>query len=149
MGNDHMQNSAAAALLKECYELATLYARSDAAKDILREKAKRTGEPDPYAAGQADVFPETPMQLASEILRDLSGEAFSAPKGPALPGQYKLERIPPSGEREYLLALMALRNGTGMQQRIDALGHVRVALSYSPDDPRYIALAGVLQEVSE
>lgn len=51
-----------------------------------------------------------------------------------------------SAEKEYILALLALRNGTNETQRFKALKHIRTALSDSPNDPRYIALAAVLQD---
>ena len=62
--------------------------------------------------------------------------------------QYEISSMPNCGDKEYLLAIMALRNGRSETQRLEALRHVSLALSYSPNDPRYIALAKILQQIN-
>ena len=133
MSNVNTWDSIEAFLLKECYDLATQFEKLDTARDVLREKSKKIGIPKNYIPVQADAtYQETDMQIVSENIE--------------FKYAYKINNLPVSAEKEYVFALLALRNGTNETQRLDALRHISVALSYSPYDPRYIALASVLQE---
>lgn len=136
--------------LKECYDLAVQFEKLDTAKDILREKSKKIDIPKNYIAIQANAaYEESEMQIVSEAIYGLSLEGFAAPKNAEFKYAHKINNLPSSAEKEYVLALLALRNGTNETQRLDALRHITVALGYSPDDPRYIALASVLQDVDK
>lgn len=136
--------------LKECYDLAVQFEKYDTARDVLREKLKRIGIPENYVPVQADVsYQETDMQIVSEVIYGLTLEGFAASENTGFQYAHKIGALPGSAEKEYILALLALRNGTNETQRIDALRHISVALSYSPNDPRYIALASVLQDVDK
>lgn len=136
--------------LKECYDLATQFEKLDTARDVLREKSKKIDLPKNYIPVQADAtYQETEMQVVSEAIYALSLEGFAASENAGFKYSHKINSLPSSAEKEYVLALLALRNGTNETQRLDALRHISVALSYSPNDPRYIALAGVLQDVDK
>ena len=133
--------------LKECYELAAQYEKLDIARAILREKSKRIELPNNYIPVQTDeYYPETDMQILSEVIYGLSLEGFTASENSGSKYTYKINNLPNSAEKEYVLALLALRNGTNETQRLEALRHISMALSFSPDDPRYIALASVLKD---
>lgn len=135
--------------LKECYDLATQFEKLDTAKDVLREKSKKIDIPKNYIPIQVDAtYEETEMQIVSEAIYGLTLEEFVASESAEFKYAHKINNLPSSAEKEYVLALLALRSGTSEPQRINSLEHIRVALSYSPDDPRYIALASVLQDVS-
>lgn len=128
--------------LKECYDLATQFEKLDTAKEVLREKSKRINIPKNYVPVQADIsYQETEMQIVSEAIYGLTLGGFRY--------SHKVDNLPSSAEKEFILALLSLRNGTNETQRLDALRHISVALSYSLDDPRYIALASVLQDVDK
>ncbi len=136
--------------LKECYDLATQFEALDTARDVLREKSKKIDLPNNYIPVQADAtYQETEMQVVSEAIYALSLEGFAASENTGFRYAHKINSLSSSGEKEYVLALLALRNGTNETQRLDALRHISVALSYSPNDPRYIALAGVLHDVDK
>lgn len=136
--------------LKECYDLAVQFVKLDIAKDVLREKSKKIDFPKTYASEQTNAkYVETEMQIISEALYELTLEGFVASESTGFKYAYKINSLPESAEKEYLMALLALRNGTNETQRLDAMRHISVALSYSPDDPRYIALANVLQDVDK
>lgn len=136
--------------LKECYDLAAQFEKIDIAKKVLREKSNKIDIPKNYIPAQVDVtYQETEMQVVSEALYGLSLEGFAASENTGFKYANKINNLPSSAEKEYLLALLALRNGTNETQRLDSLRHISVALSYSPNDPRYIALARVLQEVDK
>lgn len=136
--------------LKECYDIATQFEKLDTARDILRKKSKKIDIPKNYIPVQADAtYQETEMQVVSEAIYALSLEGFAASENTGFKYAHKTNNLPFSAEKEYVLALLALRNGTNETQRLDALRHISVALSYSPNDPRYIALANVLQDIDK
>lgn len=147
MVNAFSKDSLEAFQLKECYELAAQFERLDQAKEVLREKSKKLDVPMNYAPVQADAtYQETVMQIASEAIYGLSLEGFSAAEKTGFKQAHKIDNLPSSAEKEYILALLSLRNGTSETQRLDALRHISSALSFSPNDPRFVALANVLQE---
>lgn len=150
MTNVNMWDSIETFQLKECYDIATQFERIDIARDVLREKLKKIDIPKNYIPVQADApYTETEMQIISEVLYELSLEGFAASENIGFRYAYKISSLPSSAEKEYVLALLALRNGTNETQRLDAQRHISVALNYSPNDPRYIALASVLQDVDK
>ena len=57
-----------------------------------------------------------------------------------------LAALPDSAEKEYLLALAALREDRGNAARVAAVRHISRALALAPGDPRCQALAEVLAE---
>lgn len=133
--------------LKECYELALQYEKLDLAKDVLRKKTKRIDVSMNYSPVQTDVsYQESEMQVLSEALYNLSLEGFNASDDSGFQYAYKIDNLPASAEKEFILALISLRRGTNETQRLDALRHISVALSYSPNDPRFIVLADILQQ---
>ncbi len=135
-------------LLKECYDLASQYEKHDGARDILREKSKQIKIPNDYVPVQEDaVYRETEMQIVTEAIYGLTLEGFAASDNSVFRYAHKINNLPSSAEKEYILALLALRGGTNETHRLEALKHITIALGYSPDDPRYLALASVLQNV--
>lgn len=135
-------------LLKECYEIAALYETSSTARGVLIDKAKRIS-PD-YFSRQTNVhYHESEMQIISEVINELSMEDFTAAENTRLECAHKINNLPNSAEKEYVLALLSLRNGTSETQRLDALRHISAALIDSPNDPRYLALASILQDVDK
>lgn len=148
MDDVNIWDSIEAFQLKECYDLATLFEKLDTARDVLREKSKKLNIPKNYIPVQADAtYQETEMQIVSEVIYRLSLEGLAASESDGFKFAYKINNLPSSAEKEFVLALLALRNGTNETQRLDSLRHIRVALTYSPNDPRYIAFASVLQDV--
>lgn len=150
MSNVNTWDSIEAFQLKECYDLATQFEKLDTAKDVLRERSKKIDIPKNYVPVQADAaYEETEMQIISEAIYGLTLEGFAASENTGFKYAHKINNLPSSAEKEFVMALLALRNGTNETQRLDALRHISVALSYSPNDPRYIALANVLQDVDK
>lgn len=135
--------------LKECYELAAQYETLDVVKDILREKAKKINISQDYMLVKVTRHHESEMQIISEAMeRIISGNvAAYGNKEPEY--LHKVNTLPGSAEKEYLLALSALRYGGSGTQRLEAMRHISEALNYSPNDPRYTALARILQEADE
>ena len=62
---------------------------------------------------------------------------------------HKVSSITNIAEREFLLALLALRKGTSETQRVEALRHLEIANSYSPNDLRYITLINVIRDANK
>lgn len=136
--------------LKECYELAQQYEHLDIARDIIREKRKRVQLPDNYVPIQPnDAYPETDMQIVSDILYSLSLEGAGTSGRNEFRNAHKVSGITNIAEREFLLALLALRKGTAETQRFEALRHLEIANRYSPNDLRYITLINVILDVSK
>ena len=134
-----------ASLFKECYDLAAQYEQLDAAKNVLREKSKRLGNAE--QVNDQGLLPagETATQIVSEALYELSLEGYAGSDNNR-PVRYlsRINELPDSGDKEYLLALLSLRNRMNETTRIEAMGHVARALSYSPNDPRYKVLSEIL-----
>lgn len=133
--------------LKECYELAVLHVNDEMAKNVLREKAKSIEIPKDYIPVQEEVsYQETEMQILSDALYELTLEGNASSTNSVFKYRSKIESLPDSGEKEYILALLCLRNGTGETNRIKALDHLMTALTFAPNDPRFVALARILEE---
>lgn len=148
MDNSMKWSSTEKANLKECYDLALQFEKMDIAKDVLREKAKKLGAAGSYASlHTGDLCPESEMQVLSEAVYGLALETLeSSPRSDFRDG-YKVNGLPDSAEKEYVLALLSLRDGMDVSQRLEAVGHIRAALRYTDNDPRYRALASILEEV--
>lgn len=136
--------------LKECYDLAARFEKFDTARDILREKSKRIKNSKKYVSVQKGLLDgETEMQIISEAIYELTLEGLVGSKNTRFHCIYKIENLPNSAEKEYILALLDLRSGTDETHRLSALRHISAALSHSPNDPRYITLASILQDVDK
>ena len=148
MGDDKKWCKPEHVLLKECYELAEQFEPLDIVKSVLREKAKAIDIPDEYLSANTDVsLIESDMQIISDSIYAMTAEPLGGAASGEIGTEYRFNNLAPSGEKEYCQALMALRRGNTETQRIQALRHLVTALGYSPDDPRYIALATVLRDV--
>ena len=132
-------------ILKELYALSEQYEESDLARDILRTKEKkiRPTEDSPSVCG-SDADPATDMQYFSMVISALSMEGFAASSSRS--ALIPVDHMSDGPEKEYLLALLALRNGKNETQRLEALRHVSAALASAPNDPRFQALAVVLRQ---
>lgn len=136
-------------LLKECYTLAAQYEASGAARDILRSRGRKISIPDGYIPDGSNItLPTSIQQTVSNIVYALTMEGATGTTTDSFGAQHEISSIPNCGDKEYLLAIMALRSGRSETQRLEALRHVSLALSYSPNDPRYITLAEILQQIN-
>lgn len=131
-------------LLKECYTIAAQYETNSGARDILRSRGRKITIPDGYVPdGNNLTRPYSTQQAVSNVIYALTMEGTGMASD-SFSLQHELSVMPKCGDREYLLALMELRNGKSTSERLEALRHISLALSYSPNDPRYIALAEIL-----
>lgn len=127
-------------LLKECYTLAAEYEPVSAARDILHSRGRKiavTEEQAPSSNNAGSMVSD--QTVMSEALRGGSGYG-------RLELRRSSSRMSFCGDREFLLAILELNDGRGEYARIHALEHISAALTYSPNDPRYIALAEILQQ---
>lgn len=136
-------------LLKECYTLAAQHEANNAARSILHSRGRKVSVPVDYIPDESSTTPPATLQQAvSNIIYSLTTEETAGATSNSLATQVEVSLLPECGDKEYLLAIMALRNGRSETQRVDALRHISLALSYSPNDPRYIILADILQQVN-
>ena len=136
--------------LKECYELAQQYEHLDIARDIIREKRKRVNLPNNHVPVQPNAsYTETDMQIASDVMYSLSLEGAGSSERNEFKNAHKVQNISNIAEREFLLALLALRKGTSETQRVEALRHLEIANSYSPNDLRYITLINIIRDANK
>lgn len=144
-------NSTTYGQLKECYELAVRFENNDKAKDVIREKIKRLeDQEDNIIQEYADTFySKHEMEILSEIICVLASEDFMSSHNSDITFYHKINSVPDSAEKEFVLALLSLRSGTNETQRLEAVRHLSAALNNSPDDPRFIALFTVLQEAQK
>lgn len=130
------------ALLKELYNLCEQYEDSFFIKDILRSKGNKLDSVIYQSVAPAEI-PGSDMQLYSEAMKELSiGTTSNGEISPL----YKLSNMSDCAEKEFLLALLSLKNRRTETQRLEALGHISRALQKAPNDPRYITLALILQQ---
>lgn len=148
MSETNVWNCLALFLLKECYKLAVLYTRDEMAKNVLREKAKSIDLSEDYVPAQVDaIYQESEMEILSDAMYALTLEGNMIHATSDFKYMYKIDSLPESGEKEYLKALLSLRQGMSESNRIEALGHLAAALAYTPNDPKMITLARILEEV--
>jgi hypothetical protein len=132
-------------ILKECYSLAAEYEESDIVRNILKNKKSQLLD------GQNDLEQIIPSDLFDAVSVSRIFEKLSQPNGldndtyKASLGFLMLE--PESAEKEYLTALLNLSTGTDEKHRLEAWKHINSAWLAEPNDPRYIALIKVLQEI--
>lgn len=83
--------------------------------------------------------------MRAVVSLSLTAEGY---EGAVDPGKVNgaLAALPDSAEKEYLLALAALRGDRGNAARVAAVRHISRALALAPGDPRCQALAEVLAE---
>ena len=137
-------------LLKECYTLAAQYEANGAARDILRARGRKISIPDGYIPDGSNItLPNSTQQTVSNIIYALTMEGAAGITSDSFRAQHEISSMPNGGDKEYLLAILALRNGRSETQRLEALRHVSLALSYSPNDPRYKTLAEILQQIDK
>lgn len=137
-------------LLKECYTLAAQYEANGTARDILRSRGRKISIPDGYIPDGSNItLPTSTQQAVSNIIYALTMEGTAGTTSESFSAQHEISSMPNCGDKEYLLAILALRNGRSETQRLEALRHVSLALSYSPNDPRYITLAEILQQINK
>ncbi|MBE5838437.1 hypothetical protein [Butyrivibrio sp.] len=142
MFDEKSMNNSNLDMLKECYELAVLNADNEIAKNVIRQKIKAIEILDsPVAAVEMTSYSKHESQIVTDAIFELSSDSSEISTVSRI-----VENLPESGEKEYLLALIALRKGTGESNRIEAVRHISLAHSYAPNDPRIIALARILEE---
>lgn len=135
-----------ASILNECYNLASRFEKFDAAKAILEEKNKRIKFPDIPMISKERDHRESEMETISGILQGYMQEAYAKPNNSGANSYLKVQELPETAEKEFLLALLSLKRGSEEAQRYKAMQHISAALDRAPDDPRYLALASVLQQ---
>lgn len=134
-------------LLKECYTLAAQYEANSSARDILRSKGRKISIPDGYVPDSNNIeLPYSIQKIVSDVLYALTMENAAAPATGSFGLQAAVSTMPNCGDKEYLLAILSLRSGRSESNRLEALRHISLALSQSINDPRYTALADILQQ---
>ena len=137
-------------LLKECYTIAAQYEANSSARDILRSKGRKISIPDGYVPDSNNIeLPYSIQKTVSDALYALTMENAADPAAGSFGLQAAVATMPNCGEKEYLLAILSLRSGRSESNRLEALRHISLALSKSPNDPRYTALADILQQNNE
>lgn len=150
MNNKPKWDSVEAFLLNECYTLSSTVEQDNDSQKLLREKADKIDVPSEYIPLFPDAsYNESEMQILTKAIRALAGEGYVSSSTDDSQTFFKVSQLPESAEKEYVLALLSLRNSTNETQRLAALQHLSIALSYSPDDPRYITLSQIIKEASE
>lgn len=137
------QYSASPQLL-ECYRLAAAAVPSEEARELICARLEQMKEPS--FASRGGSRGKTIRQSMSEILCAFTLEA-EGEQGEVFPLQRQVNELPEGAEKEYFLALLALRKGRDMSRRREARRHITSALALAGGDPRYRILAEVLEEI--
>lgn len=143
-------DSSAGFQVRECYELAQQYERVDRARSMIGARRKNVKLLDKYVTDQRNSrYFETDMRIASDIICSLTMEGGQVSEEKQRSDEYKVLTIKNIAEREFLLALLALRKGTSETQRVEALRHLTIANHNSPNDLRYITLINIISDAGK
>lgn len=144
MAKANSYDGAGAALLKECYELAARYEERVQEREILKKKASQL-EVSTDGGRNSVVRMRTEVEGLYKLMCDISNDLETRNISTFFLSE--MGKIPNSADKEYLLALFYLRGVIDRNSRLEALRHISVAIEYDSNDPRYIALAKLLQEL--
>lgn len=132
-------------ILEECYSISEKYATNTDAKELLHErligsqkcKSKNPIESIPFS--DEVTFDKALLLLSSESIYDNKTGTFSL--------QAEINSMSDCAEKNYLLALLALRSRMDDEGRIEAINYLNAAHNYSPNDPRIRTLELILQSI--
>lgn len=137
-------------LLEECHSLAARYETNAAAREILYARARKISFSPGYTPDADGIAPpDSIQQTAANVLYALTMDGDPASGAMLGQAEQELSSLEDCGEKEYLLALLALRRGRSETQRLEALRHIREAQQYSNSDPRYLALVDILLQQND
>ena len=94
-----------------------------------------------------DVKPFSEEEMFGDILLALSEETIGGVISSVFSKQAEVNAMPESAEKNYILALLALRSGMNDEGRIAAIDYLIKAHEDSPNDPRIRTLMLILQSV--
>lgn len=132
-------------ILKECYSISERMVSNENAKDLIHS---RTVNSEKYKCdNQFDVKPFSEEEMFGDILLALSEETIGGVISSVFSKQAEVNAMPESAEKNYILALLALRSGMNDEGRIAAIDYLIKAHEDSPNDPRIRTLMLILQSV--
>ena len=132
-------------ILEECYSISEQNVSSEIAKDLIHSrlvKSKTTTQNNPIAEkpfSNEEVFGDALLALSNETINEVSGNVFSK--------QADVNAMQESAEKNYLLALLALRSGMNDEGKVSAIEYLLKAHNDSPNDPRIRTLMLILQSL--
>lgn len=132
-------------ILEECYSISERNVRSEIAKDLIHSrlvKSKKVTQNNPIAGkpfSNEEAFADALLALSNETINETSSSVFSK--------QAEVNAMVESAEKNYLLALLALRSGMNDEGRIAAIEYLLKAHNDSPNDPRIRTLMLILQSL--
>lgn len=128
--------------LKECYELMDSSAQSIEVRTLSRKRLSNLHE---IGAGlpEEDTFSSIDsVQSSLSLIRTaLASEDVKTSTSASFSQQTKINSLPESSEKNYLLALLALRGDTGNQGCLNALRFLERAIGEEPSNIIYRTLA--------
>ena len=131
-------------ILEECYSISERYASEDA-KELLHERlinSRKVKQQNPI-----NEIPFSNEVVFNDALLLLASEPIGAKSAGMFPNQMELDKMSDCAEKNYLLALLALRSGMDDEGRISAMNYLNKAHDYSPNDPRIRILESILQSI--
>ena len=138
-------------LLKDCYILASESCQDELSRNQITKKIDGISKEElPVDINFEKSVPYMPTQILSEALLELSESNSEINRRIVSDKQSEVQMLPPSGEKEYILALYALQNGISDDNTNLVYSHISAALSSSEKallDPRYRALADLIQDL--
>lgn len=130
-------------LLNECYELSIQNEVVDISKELLRTKKRKLNFQIKHLPGDNSVSSEG-MVFASNIYMELAYENLYNTDNSQLKSLNDISEIRKKSEREYILALLALRRNMSETGISEAISHLSIAYQETPNDPRIKTLMQIL-----
>ena len=132
-------------ILKECYSISERMVSNEIAKDLIHSRNKNSEKN--KCDNQLDVKPFSKEEIFGDVLLALSDETIGGSISSVFSKQAEVNTMPESAEKNYILALLALRSGMNDEGRIAAINYLIKAHEESPNDPRIRTLMLILQSI--
>ena len=132
-------------ILKECYLLSEKNVKSEVAKDLIHSRLVSSEKI--KSKNPIDEKPFSNEEIFNNVLLALSDEAIDSTSNDVFPKLAEVNAMMESAEKNYILALLALRSGMNDKGRIAAIDYLIKAHDDSPNDPRIRTLMLILQSL--
>ena len=132
-------------VLEECYSLSEKNVKNEVAKDLIHSRLVRS-----EVIKLNNPIAEKPFsneEIFNHVLLALSDETIDSKANNVFLRQAEVNAMMASAEKNYILALLALRSGMNDEGRIAAIDYLIKAHDDSPNDPRIRTLMLILQSL--
>ena len=132
-------------IIEECYSLSIKSVNNEIAKNLISDRLRNSKKIEKNIQYQSK--PDSVQEKFTLALLELSSESIGGSPSGFFSKQSDVNDMEECAEKNYLLALLALRSEMNEEGRIQAGKYLDRALAQSPNDPRIRTLALILQSI--